>query len=93
MNGKKDIFVHDRLTGVTTRVSVDSDGYEASGDDSTAAGPSPVLSADGRYVAFHSDASNLVIGDTNKTRDVFMHDRGVTSLVFQVLPPDAQSRK
>jgi Tol biopolymer transport system component len=64
-NGVTDVFVHDRKTGVTTRVSVDSAGGEGNGDS---AGPS--ISASGRFVAFTSAASNLVPGDTNGTEDV-----------------------
>lgn len=75
-NDTYDVFVHDRHTGVTTRVSVGSTG--AQGNDASEA---PALSADGRYVAFESYASNLVPGDTNGTIDVFVHDRqtGATS--------------
>jgi Tol biopolymer transport system component len=69
-NGKDDIFVHDRLTGETTRVSVDSTGVQAN-DESR----EPAISADGRYVAFESRASNLVADDTNNEFDVFVHDR------------------
>ena len=68
-NGVSDIFVHNRQTGVTERVSVASDGTQA--DDNSAY---PSISADGRYVAFASDASNLVAGDTNGTSDIFIHD-------------------
>src|SRR5918911_321977 len=65
-------------SGPTTRVSVDSAGHQANGDSDLAA-----LSADGRVVAFSSDASNLVAGDTNGTPDIFVHDRqsGVTERV------------
>ncbi|HVZ93265.1 MAG TPA: hypothetical protein VG797_02030, partial [Phycisphaerales bacterium] len=69
-NAMGDIFVHDRQTGQTSRVSVASDGAQANNTSSM-----PVLSADGRYVAFYSWASNLVAGDTNNTPDVFVHDR------------------
>jgi len=69
-NNRTDVFVHDRNTGETTRVSVDSDGDE--GDNTSL---SPAISADGRYVAVRSDASNLVEGDTNNASDVFVHDR------------------
>ena len=65
-----DVFVHDRQTGTTTRVSVDSGGVEAD-----AASTRPAISADGRYVAFQSDATNLVAGDTNLSADIFLHDR------------------
>jgi len=68
--GRRDIFVHDRAGGTTTRVSVGIGGAEANNNSG-----SPVLSADGRYVVFWSDASNLVVGDTNGDADVFLHDR------------------
>ena len=74
-NGSSDIFVHDRATGITERVSLDSSGAEGNSDSLY-----PSISADGQVVAFASTASNLVIGDTNGTSDVFMHDRatGIT---------------
>ena len=68
-NGYMDVFVHDRTTGATSRVSVDSNGEQAD-----QASYYPAVSADGRYVAFLSVASNLVSGDTNGVRDVFVHD-------------------
>jgi subtilisin family serine protease/Tol biopolymer transport system component len=68
-NGADDIFVRDRRTGTTIRVTAGIDGGEA--DDRSAL---PVLSADGRYVAFQSHASNLVRHDTNGLMDVFVHD-------------------
>lgn len=73
-NRALDVFVRDRQAGATERVNVDAGGREADG----AFGGSriPSLSADGRFVAFESDASNLVAGDTNSARDVFMRDRG-----------------
>ncbi|MGQ9666706.1 MAG: TolB family protein [Anaerolineae bacterium] len=69
-NSVSDVFVRDRLLGTTERVSVASDGTEGNGASS-----SPAVSADGRYVAFSSEASNLVAGDTNGQSDVFVHDR------------------
>jgi hypothetical protein len=69
-NGAGDVFVHDRQTGQTSRVSVASDGMQ--GNSGSLA---PSISADGRYVAFHSIASNLVPGDTNGATDVFVHER------------------
>src|SRR5207249_9086747 len=69
-NGKTDVFVHDRQTGITERVSVASDGTQGNNASSY-----PALSADGRFVAFDSDATDLVAGDTNGTTDVFVHDR------------------
>ncbi len=71
-NDREDVFVHDRQTGKTTRVNLGPNGRQAnSGSDSGA----PAFSADGRYVAFTSYASNLVRGDTNGTSDIFVHDR------------------
>ncbi len=69
-NGKFDIFVHDRQTGTTERVSVATGGGQADGDS-----VNPAISADGRFVAFYSNATNLVSGDTNGKNDVFVHDR------------------
>ena len=69
-NGTKDVFVHDRQTGTTERVSVASGGAEGNSDSDR-----PSISADGRYVAFFSVASNLVPGDTNSAWDIFVHDR------------------
>jgi Tol biopolymer transport system component len=68
-NGRPDIFVRDLLTGKTTRVSVDSVGRQANGPSLSAA-----ISGDGRFVAFESDATNLVAGDTNGRRDIFVYD-------------------
>ena len=77
-NNEQDIFVHDRQTGQTTRVSVATGGGQANGNSSN-----PSISADGRYIAFDSNASNLVSGDTNNTGDIFVHDRqtGTTTRV------------
>ena len=68
-NGAYDVFVRDTVAETTSRVSVDSSGAQA-----TFGGDTPAISADGRYVAFTSRASNLVAGDTNGTYDVFVHD-------------------
>ncbi len=68
-NGVRDVFVRDTVAGGTVRVSVDSAGNEGDG-----ASDLPAISADGRYVAYASDAGNLVAGDTNLARDVFLHD-------------------
>ncbi|MCB8926875.1 MAG: PD40 domain-containing protein [Ardenticatenaceae bacterium] len=74
-----DIFVHDRQTGQTTRVSVASDSSE--GNDVSY---KPTISADGRYVAFQSYASNLVSGDTNGTgMTSFMTDKQGRPRVFR----------
>ena len=72
-NRLADICVHDRLSGQTRRINVSAGGVEAVG------GPSlnPVIALNGRYVAYESGATNLVAGDTNGFRDVFLHDRDV----------------
>ncbi|MBA3264841.1 MAG: PD40 domain-containing protein [Nocardioidaceae bacterium] len=69
-NGAPDVFVRDRVRHVTRRVSVGAGGAQAN-----AHSYSPAVSAHGRYVAFSSDASNLVAGDTNRRLDVFVRDR------------------
>lgn len=75
-NERTDVFVRDTKTGRTERVSVSSTGRQGNDHSWT-----PQISADGRWVAFVSDATNLVPGDTNKYRgedmgtDVFLHDR------------------
>jgi hypothetical protein len=68
-NDTWDIFVHDMTTGATKRVSVDSSGAEGN-----AGSYNQSISADGRYVAFDSGASNLVSGDTNGVGDIFLRD-------------------
>lgn len=69
-NGVSDVFVHDKQSGVTERVSVDTAGRQGN-----ARSGQPALTDDGRYVAFYSDSSNLVPGDTNAQADVFVRDR------------------
>jgi hypothetical protein len=70
-NGFTDVFLHDRQTGTTTRISVSPSGAQADGiSDSYVA-----ISSNGRYIAFRSDATNLVSGDTNGVSDVFVYDR------------------
>ena len=59
-NGATDVFVHNRDTATTTRVSVSSQGDEGDGGSNY-----PSISAAGRYVAFQSTATDLVPGDTN----------------------------
>ena len=79
-NGVADVFVHDRLTRTTERVSVDSAGNQ--GNDGSF---SPAISAGGRFVAFVSFATNLAAGDSDSSfiSGVFVHDRhtGTTELV------------
>jgi Tol biopolymer transport system component len=64
-----EIFVRDTLTNTTTRVSVDLAGNQGNGSSGT-----PSISADGRFVAFESDVSNIVPGDTNRRSDIFVRD-------------------
>jgi Tol biopolymer transport system component len=75
-NTKADIFVRDRTTGTTARVSTDSDGGQSDG-----ASAFPKISANGAYVAYHSDATDLVPGDTEGKRDVFLWSEGSHSVV------------
>jgi Tol biopolymer transport system component len=79
-NGAADVFVRDRQNGTTERVSVSSSGAQG---DIFMASYNPSISADGRYVAFNSEATNLVAGDTNGATDMFVHDRltGITERV------------
>ena len=79
-NGTSDVFVRDLQLGTTTLVSVNRFGT-GSGNSSSGAS---VISADGRFVAFASDASDLVANDINgATNDVFVRDLqlGTTTLV------------
>jgi WD40-like Beta Propeller Repeat len=78
-NGEFDVFVRDLKTGTTTLVSVNRAGTD-SGNGRSAAGFS--FSADGRFVAFASEASDLVATDTNGQGDVFVRDlkTGTTTL-------------
>jgi Tol biopolymer transport system component len=69
-NGHRDIYVHDRQTGITELASAGTGGVLGNGDAIAAA-----ISADGRFVLFHSAASNLVPNDTNAVDDVFLRDR------------------
>jgi Tol biopolymer transport system component len=87
-NHAGDTFVHDRLTGETTRVSVGPGGVQ--GNDWSYWWPA--ISADGRRVAFQSKASNLVAGDTNDREDVFVHDRQTaTTTRVNIGPGNAQA--
>lgn len=82
INNVRDIFVHDRVTNSTQRVSIRTGGEQANGPSF-----SPAISDDGQVIAFYSLASNLVDGDTNGRADVFAHDRqtGQTSLMSVVI--------
>ena len=77
-NGFPDVFLHDRVTGITLRASLADDESQGNMDSYYSA-----VSANGRYVAFASYASNLVVGDTNNKPDIFLRDvvLGVTTLL------------
>jgi hypothetical protein len=77
-NGCRDVFVRDLVTGTNILVSVNPNGVSGDGISTD-----PVISADGRYVAFTSAADDLVAGDTNRAQDVFIRDlqNGATILV------------
>src|SRR2546427_5953522 len=74
-----DVFLRDRMNHTTTLVSVNQTGTGGGNGHSV----SPVLSTDGRYVAFESEAANLVANDTNGVSDVFLRDlqSGTTTLL------------
>jgi len=78
VGGRMDVFVRDRETGTTELVSLTWQGEQANGSSGE-----PAISSDGRYVAFHSLATNLVQTDDNGYRDVFVYDRqtGTVELV------------
>jgi Tol biopolymer transport system component len=70
-NGAADVFVFDRVAATTRRVSVADDSGQANGQSLN-----PSISADGRFVAFQSSATNLAGDDTNGTTDVFVRNLG-----------------
>ena len=74
-NGHLDVYVRDRLLGVTELVSVRTDGTLGNERSFNAS-----ISGDGRYVAFTSDADNLFVADTNQEPDVFVRDRTTAKL-------------
>jgi Tol biopolymer transport system component len=78
-SGATNVYVRDLLTGTTTLVNMNQAGTGAG----NAAAQDPSISTDGRYVAFDSTASDLVVGDTNGVSDVFVRDlvAGTTTLV------------
>lgn len=86
-NNALDVFVHNRDTGETTRVSVNT-----SGKGGNAASNMAAISADGRYVAFESDATNLDLArqDSNGVDDIFVHDRVNSETVRITVNSDGQ---
>ena len=78
-NNVSDIFVYDGFAKTTTRVSVPdgaAPGAQGNGDSTE-----PVITSDGRYVAFNSNATNLIAGpgDTNLASDVYVRDTNLLS--------------
>jgi Tol biopolymer transport system component len=73
-NGATDVFVRNRAAGRTERVSVGASGVQGNGPSAQCS-----LSSDGRFVAFASTAPNLVTGDANGIRDIFVRDRVLRS--------------
>jgi Tol biopolymer transport system component len=71
------VYVRDMRIGVTERVSVCADGMPPDGSSSD-----PAISRDGRYVAFASEATNLVAGDRNRSADIFLRDLRTHSVVL-----------
>jgi Ca2+-binding RTX toxin-like protein len=76
-NNSTDIFVRDTLANTTTRVSISS-----TGDGANDGSYRPSISADGRFVTFDSDASNLVPGDTNNSTDIFVRDLSTNAITL-----------
>ena len=68
-NGTRDIFLFDNQTNTTRRLNLSRQGEQTNGPSNR-----PVISADGRYLAFESTATNLILGDTNGFSDIFVVD-------------------
>ncbi len=71
-NGTEDVFLHDRQTGTTSRVSVSTAGTETCPRGLDQCNSTPAISDDGRFVAFNSRGSTLIDDDTNHAIDVFL---------------------
>lgn len=69
-NNVADVYLRDWMNSITERVSLTNTGGQANGPSQF-----PTISSNGRYIAFHSTATNLVADDTNGKRDVFVRDR------------------
>lgn len=85
-NGDTDVFLHDTVTRITKRVSVNWQGKEAQGDSAC-----PSLSADGRYVAFSTRAWNMWQGGENVGTprwEVYLHDRQGPDTIRVSVPLD-----
>jgi len=69
-NSNWDIFLYDRTLATTIRVTVDGSGNQVA-----FGGFNPSISDDGRYIAYESSNTELVVGDTNNSYDIFVYDR------------------
>ena len=82
-NNSGDVFLRDRQTGITERISVSTNGIQGNNSSGSLSLNSISLSANGEYIAFSSRANNLTPNDTNNESDIFIHNRlsGVTERV------------
>ena len=78
-NGTTDVFRHDRQTGATTRLSVDSAGMQS---DDQSGNYGVLISANGQFAAFDSFATNLVSGDTNGRWDLFLREDCLVPAIY-----------
>lgn len=89
-NGVEDIFVRDRLAGRTERVNVSSQGQQDNQGVGMSGPGRPFMSADGRYVGFVSQGTNLVENDNNDQNDVFVRDTLGNSTELMSVRPNGQ---
>ena len=78
LNGADDVFIHDRVTDETIRVSVDSSGIEGDG----ASNEAHIGGDGGQFIVFKSEASNLSSLDDNNQADIYMHDRRARTTIL-----------
>jgi len=83
LNGVWDVFLRDRVLGTTERISVRTDGVEGNGYSRH-----PSISDDGRWITFHSLATNFLRGDLNNWRDTFLHDMITGETTYVSAGPD-----
>jgi Tol biopolymer transport system component len=81
-----EIYLHDTTTNVTSLISRGSKGQNPNGPSSW-----PAVSGDGRYVAFVSEATNLVRDDLNGRADIFLHDTSVGTTELVSRRPDGKA--
>lgn len=83
LNGVWDVFLRDRVLGTTVRISERTDGVEGNGYSRH-----PSISDDGRWITFHSLATNFLRGDTNNWRDTLLHDMVTGETTYVSAGPD-----